>query len=112
MDAALDTALSLHKQAQTRMSTGRLNSALQEILAQRGPSAKHGTKPVKVYYATQIAVAPPTIVFFCNDPTLVRDDYRRYMQNRLRELTPFKEVPLRLWFRPRGQTRSAPVAPD
>lgn len=105
VNAALDTALSLHKQAQTRVSTGRLNSALQEILAQRGPSAKHGTKPVKVYYATQIAVAPPTIVFFCNDPALVRDDYRRFMQNRLRELTPFKEVPLRLWFRPRGEGR-------
>jgi len=107
VDAALDTALSLHKQAHTRVSTGRLNTALQEILAQRGPSAKHGPKPVKVYYGTHIAVAPPTSVFFCNDPALVRDDYRRFMQNRLRELTPFKEVPLRLWFRPRGEGRSA-----
>ena len=106
VDAALDVALSLHKQAHTRVSTARLNAALQEILALRGPSAKHGTKAVKLYYGTQIAVAPPTIVFFCNDPGLVRDDYRRFMQNRLRELTPFKEVPLRLWFRPRGAGRS------
>jgi GTP-binding protein len=108
VDAALDVALSLHAQARTRISTGQLNRALQEILALRGPSAKHGTKPVKIYYGTQVAVAPPTIVFFCNNPALVRDDYRRFMQNRLRELTPFKEVPVRMWFRPRGSGRESP----
>lgn len=105
VDAAVEVALSLHRQAQTRMPTARLNAALQEILSQRGPSPKHGTKAVKLYYGTQIAVAPPTIVFFCNDPALVREDYRRYMQNRLRELTPFREVPLRLWFRESGERR-------
>jgi GTP-binding protein len=109
--AAVDVALSLHHQAQLRMTTGRLNAALREILALRGPSPKHGTKPVKIYYATQVAVAPPTIVFFCNDPGLVRDDYRRFMQNRLRELTPFREVPLRLWFRPRGSGKGREESP-
>jgi GTP-binding protein len=109
VDAALEVALTLHQQALTRLPTARLNEALQEILAQRGPSAKHGTKPVKLYYGTQIDVAPPTIVCFCNDPALVRDDYRCFVENRLRELTPFKEVPLRLWFRPRSRTeRTAP----
>lgn len=107
VDAAIDVALSLHQQAHTRMSTGQLNRALQEILALRGPSAKRGTKPVKLYYATQVSVAPPTIVFFCNDPKLVRDEYRRFMQNRLRELTPFKEIPMRLLFRPRGEGRES-----
>lgn len=99
VDAAVDLAMSLHKQAHTRVSTARLNSALQEILAQRGPSAKRGAKPVKIYYATQVAVGPPTIVFFCNDPANVTENYRRFMENRLRELTPFEEVPIRLLFR-------------
>ncbi|MBP7746689.1 MAG: ribosome biogenesis GTPase Der [Phycisphaerae bacterium] len=108
VDAAVEVALSLHEQANTRMTTGRLNAALQDILALRGPSAKHGTKPVKIYYATQVAVAPPTLVCFCNDPALVREEYRRFMQNRLRELTPFKEVPLRLWFRASGADRARP----
>jgi len=107
VDAAVDVALSLHKQAQIRVTTGRLNAALQTILERRGPSAKRGTKPVKLYYATQVAVSPPTIVFFCNAPSLVRDEYRRYMENRLRELLPFREVPMRLWFRPRGEGRAA-----
>jgi GTP-binding protein len=107
VDTAVDAALGLYGQAQTRVTTARLNSALEEILVRRGPSPKRGTKPVKIYYATQVGVAPPTVVFFCNDPGLVRDDYRRYMQNRLRELTPFREVPLRLWFRASGADRRA-----
>ncbi len=108
VDATVDVAISLHKQAQLRVPTAQLNETLQAILALRGPSAKHGTKPVRIYYATQIATAPPTIVFFCNDPALVRTDYRRFMENRLRELLPFKEIPLRLWFRAhRGRRRHA-----
>lgn len=105
IDAAVDVALSLHKQAHTRIPTGRLNQVLEDILALRGPSPKRGTRAVKVYYATQVAVAPPSFVFFCNDPALVREDYRRFMENRLREVLPMKEVPLRLLFRPRSATR-------
>lgn len=104
VDAGVDVALSLYKQAHMRVGTGRLNQALQLILGARGPSPKHGTKPVKIYYATQPAVAPPTIVFFCNNPALVTDNYRRFMENRLRELLPFKEVPMRLLFRARSST--------
>ncbi len=100
--AAVEAAQTLHNQALQRMSTARLNEALQLILSVRGPSAKRGTKQVKIYYATQISTTPPTIVFFCNDPNAVTENYRRFMENRLRELTPFKEVPLRLLFRPRS----------
>ncbi len=107
VDAAVDVALSLHKQAQMRVPTAELNAALQEVLQQRGPSPKHGTRPVKVYYATQVSTAPPTIIFFCNSPELVTENYRRFMENRLRELLPLKEIPMRLWFRPRGAGRAA-----
>jgi GTP-binding protein len=110
--AAVDVALSLFNQAHTRMPTAHLNAALQEILQERGPSAKHGSKPVKILYATQITTAPPTIVFFCNDPALVTENYRRFMENRLRTLTPFKEVPIRLWFRPRGGGRQPAASTD
>ena len=106
VNAAMDVASSLHAQALVRVPTGQLNAALQTILEQRGPSAKHGTKQVRIYYATQISTSPPTIVFFCNDPALVGENYRRFMENRLRELLPFKEIPMRLWFRPRGAGRT------
>jgi GTP-binding protein len=98
---AVDVALSLHEQAQTRVPTAKLNEALQKVLEERGPSAKRGTKQVKLYYVTQVSVGPPTIVCFCNDPAAVTDNYRRFMENRLRELLPFTEIPIRLWFRPR-----------
>ena len=103
VDAVVDLALSLHKQAHTRVSTGRLNNALRAITEARGPSAKRGTKPVRVYYGTQVAVAPPTVVFFCNDPASVHENYRRFMENRLRELLPFGEIPMRLLFRARRE---------
>lgn len=99
VDAAIEVARGLHRQARTRLSTGRLNRVLRSILTQRGPSPRRGVKPVKIYYATQVAVAPPTIVLFSNDPTLVRPEYERFLLNRLRQMTPFKEIPVRLWFR-------------
>ncbi len=101
VDAAVDVARSLYKQALTRVTTGKLNAALVSILEARGPSPKRGTKPPKILYATQAAIAPPTLVFFCNNPALVTDNYRRFMENRLREILPFPEVPMRLLFRPR-----------
>lgn len=106
VDAAVDVARSLHKQALTRVTTGKLNAALETILAARGPSPKRGTRPLKILYATQAATAPPTLVFFCNNTALVSDNYRRFMENRLREILPFREVPMRLLFRPRHKDDS------
>lgn len=105
----VDVALSLHRQAHTRVATAQLNEALQKLLEARGPSAKRGSRPVKIYYAAQVGVAPPTIVFFCNSAGLVTDNYRRYLDNRLREYLPFGEVPLRLLFRTRGRDSDQPA---
>jgi GTP-binding protein len=61
---------------------------------------------VRVYYATQTDVAPPTIVLFVNNPDVVHETYQRFMINRFRELLPYDEVPIRLLLRGRvkGQT--------
>ncbi|MBK8914436.1 MAG: ribosome biogenesis GTPase Der [Phycisphaerales bacterium] len=107
VQAAVDVAQALHRQARTRVTTGKLNAAIEEVLGERNPSAKAGAKAIKVYYATQISVAPPTIVCFCNRPELVREDYRRFMEGRLRELLPFAEVPIRLLFRERSGRAAA-----
>jgi len=105
IDSAVNVARRLHKQAHARVSTAKLNHALQTILEARGPSPKRGTKPLKILYVTQAATAPPTLVFFCNNPGLVSDNYRRFMENRLREILPFREVPMRLLFRARHKQR-------
>lgn len=101
VDAAVDVACDLHRQATTRVPTAQLNAALEAVLQRRAPSAKYGARPVRIYYATQVSTAPPTIVFFCNEPGLVTENYRRFMENRLREILPFREIPIRMWFRPR-----------
>ncbi len=93
----------MHEQSGTRLGTSQLNQALVDILALRGPSSPTAKK-VKVYYATQIDVKPPTIVLFVNDPDLVTEEYRRFFVRQLRERLPFSEVPIKLAVR--GHHRS------
>ena len=89
----------LFDQASTRVSTGQLNAVVEEILAVRGPSHKSGTRPPKLYYATQIGTAPPTIVCFVNDLRSFENNYRRFLVNQFRLKLPFAEVPIRLLLR-------------
>jgi GTP-binding protein len=99
--ATIELAQSLFKQARTRVTTGQLNRAIEETLAAQQPMAtKHGGQP-KIYYATQVSVCPPTIALFVNSPAMMREQYRRFVEKRLRASLPFEEVPLRLLWRPR-----------
>lgn len=84
----------LFEQAQHRVATGDLNRVLEKALEARQPSSK-GYR-VRVRYATQAEVSPPTFVLFVNDKRHVGKDWLRYLTNRLREDLPFPEVPLRI----------------
>ena len=99
VDAVIDTAWSVFGQAQLRVGTGRLNAALRAALTERGPSTRRGCKPPRIYYATQVAVCPPTIVLFVNHPARIHTNYQRFLHNRMQALLPFQEVPIRLLFR-------------
>ncbi|MEM1353357.1 MAG: ribosome biogenesis GTPase Der [Planctomycetota bacterium] len=98
MAEAVAMALNLYEQSSHRMSTSRLNSAIEQITAERGPSNKHG-KHAKIYYGTQTDVNPPTVVLFVNDTDLFDRNYQQYLINRLRDYVDFSEVPIRLWLR-------------
>jgi GTP-binding protein len=100
VQAALDEAQHLFKQANTRLTTGQLNRVVRQILEEKRPSTSSGRR-ARVYYATQIDIAPPTIVLFVNNPAFLDDAYRRFMLNRMRELLPYAEVPIRLIVRGR-----------
>jgi GTPase len=102
----LDLARNLYKQANERVSTGRLNTALQAALDQRQPSSPRGRR-AKIYYATQVATAPPTVVVFVNNPDNVDSSYQRYIVNRFRETLPFAEVPIVLHIRAKGEKSKA-----
>jgi GTP-binding protein len=119
-------AFNLYEQATHRETTGRLNAAIRDILSQRGPAAKGGTR-AKVYYASQIDTQPPTIVMVVNNPKLFEGEYERYLLNQLRQdgRVPFSEIPIKLIFkehrrlpldqmkrRGRASARGAHAGPD
>ncbi|MDM8007294.1 MAG: ribosome biogenesis GTPase Der [Phycisphaerae bacterium] len=101
VQAVIDVAASLFKQARTRVSTSRLNDVINEAMNANPPKPKRGSGPVKIFYGTQVAVCPPTIAFFVNEPGRVTPVFERFLLNRLRERLPFEEVPMRLLFRGR-----------
>ena len=87
----------LHAQGRRRVGTAELNRVLAAALEARSPtSSGHG---VRVRYATQVAVGPPTFVLFVNDVGRIGKGYLRYLQNRLREGLDFPEVPVRILLR-------------
>ncbi|HWB20615.1 MAG TPA: ribosome biogenesis GTPase Der, partial [Phycisphaerales bacterium] len=96
MSELLAMALNLKAQSRHRESTGRINAAIQKIMAKRGPGLK-----AKVLYVTQVDINPPTIVLMVNDPMLFEGRYERYLLNSLREYLPYSEVPIRLKFQKR-----------
>ena len=105
VQSVLDLSAELFKQANTWITTGRLNKAFEIIRTERAAPSKRGAKWPKIYYVTQVAVNPVTIMMFVNDPGLFDENYRRFVAGRLRELLPIAEVPIRLLARPKTSRR-------
>ena len=99
----LDLIQLVDEQSQVRISTSQVNERLAELLARRQPSQAAG-REVKLNYATQVSVAPPTIAFFGNHPDLVEEHYVRFLHNGFRETYPFTGNPLRILLRRKSGT--------
>ncbi len=95
----------LFKQSLNRISTGPLNKIL-EATKDFNPPSDYGNIRPKIYYASQVAVQPPTIVLFCNEPKAVSPNYQRFLLNVFRENTDFGEVPIKLYLRRRSREES------
>lgn len=96
----LNLAQNLHKQASARVTTGELNRLMQEAYRLQPPPSRQNRQG-KIFFATQAATNPPTVVLFTNGPELFDPVYQRYLTKFLRERTPFREVPIRLQLRSR-----------
>ncbi len=81
-----------------RISTGTLNDCLSEAVAVNEPPSDKGRR-LKIYYATQVSVRPPTFVIFVNDPNLMHFSYERYLENYLRKTFGFEGTPIRIIIR-------------
>ncbi len=111
VDEVMDLALDLKKQAQARISTGELNRVLRDTIERQGPTSGSGVH-TKIYYAAQIRCEPPTIVLIVNHPALFKPNYMRFLENRLREIVPFPEIPFRMVVRARRREEDQMHDPD
>ncbi len=96
----INLAQTIYKQSRERVSTGLLNRVVEQAIERNPPPMRRNKRP-KIYYATQVATEPPTIVVKCNQPILFDPAWKRYFLGFLREELPFYEVPMKLYFRPR-----------
>jgi GTP-binding protein len=88
----------VNRNRRRKIPTSELNEVMLEIVKQNPPPALKG-KYVKIKYATQLPIYTPAFAFFCNLPQYVKEPYRRYIENRMRERFEFTGVPIRIFFR-------------
>lgn len=100
VNALLPLIDEVHDYALLRIQTNILNEVIMDAQLMTPPPTHKGQR-LKIYYASQVAVAPPTIVLFVNDPDLLHFSYQRYLENRLREAFGFTGTTLRIIARER-----------
>ncbi|WIG61554.1 MAG: GTP-binding protein EngA [Ktedonobacterales bacterium] len=98
----LDHALRIYDTRHVRIATPALNDVVRDAIQHHHPSFIQG-RQLKIYYATQAEVSPPTFVFFVNDPALLHFSFERYLENRLRDVFGFEGTTIRLQFRARSK---------
>lgn len=95
---AIETAVEVYKNRSKRISTRKLNDVLLPIIEHTPPPAYKG-KYVKIKYITQLPTPYPQFAFFCNLPQYVREPYKRFLENKLRENFDFTGVPVTIFMR-------------
>ncbi len=105
VEKLLDTAARLMEQFRARFPTRALNELIEAVQVEHPAPLARG-RPVKLYYAAQVAYAPPTFVIQCSRPEAIGDPYRRFVENRLREAFGL-EVPVRIVYQARSRRTRA-----
>ncbi|HIU15351.1 MAG TPA: ribosome biogenesis GTPase Der [Candidatus Ventricola intestinavium] len=98
----LETVKAVYEQASRRVTTGLLNDVLADATASLQAPFMNGRR-LKIYYATQQGVCPPTFVFFVNDEDLMHFAYQRYLENQFRKTFGFEGTPIRFILREKNQ---------
>ncbi len=95
---AIETAVDVYKNRSKRISTRKLNDTLLPII-ERTPPPSYKGKYVKIKYITQLPTGFPQFAFFCNLPQYVKDAYKRFLENQIREHFDFTGVPVTIYMR-------------
>jgi GTPase len=94
----LELIMKVYENRRRKISTSQLNEVMLQIISATPPPATKG-KHIKIKYVTQIPSAYPTFAFFCNYPQYIKDPYRRFVENRMRENFEFTGSPVKIYFR-------------
>jgi len=94
----LENALSVYRNRSQKISTSKLNNSILPEIKKYPPPAIKG-KYIKIKYITQLPTKTPTIAFFCNLPQYIKEPYKRFLSNKIREHFPLEGVPISLVFR-------------
>ncbi len=103
VDKIMPQVCQVYRERFKRLPTTAVNSVVQQAVADH-TLPRIGSKQLKILYATQAEVNPPTFVFFVNDTKLTHFSYQRYLENKLRQSFGFVGTPLRLVFKTRGES--------
>ncbi len=98
LQKVLDTAMEVFENRTRRIPTHQLNEVMLQVIESLHPPAVKG-KYVKIKYVTQLPTLAPSFAFFCNLPQYIRDPYKRFLENKIREKFNFSGVPMQLFFR-------------
>ena len=94
----LDSAAKVYANRSKKISTSKLNEVMLEEISNYPPPATKG-KYIKIKYITQLPTPAPSFAFFCNLPQYVREDYKRFLENKLRKHFDFTGVPIQIFLR-------------
>jgi len=94
----LDAASKVYENRSRKIQTSKLNEVMLEEIENYPPPSVKG-KYIKIKYITQLPTPSPSFAFFCNLPQYVREDYRRFLENKLRKHFEFTGVPIQIYFR-------------
>ncbi len=95
---AMEVAMDVYDRRTQRISTSELNEVMLEII-EKQPPPPHRNKFIKIKYVTQLPTAFPAFAFFCNYPDQVKQSYRHFLENKLRQVYNFTGVPISVYFR-------------
>lgn len=95
---ALEVAMDVYKNRTQKIPTSKLNDVMLEAVQKNPPPSNKG-KYIKIKYVTQLPTHSPSFAFFCNLPQYIKDPYKRYVENQLREKFNLHGVPIRIFFR-------------
>lgn len=95
---AMEKAIAVYENKIRKIATSKLNDKLLPII-ERNPPASYRGKYIRIKYITQLPISVPTFAFFCNHPKHIKEDYKRFLENQIREIFDFEGVTIKVIFR-------------